>query len=338
MKSKNNNNLDWKKLLLSLVFVSANFFPFISGESSAQNSSRLIKNLGSGQIDWANKIVRAVGRGAPPDTGAPSQKRLKARIAARMDAYRNMAEMINGVQVSSETTVENMAVKSDTVKLRVEAFIKGARQFTEEKVMADGSVEIELYLPIFSTINKTVITIDRDNQKVEVQPTGGWSLASALDLGNYVKNKTTVESLLPYQVAALKDFALPGPGKKPDRISLANSGKVTGLIIDATGLGIEPAMTPFIVGGGKIIYAGGRMDIDPDAIVRYGVTDYTTSLDGAKKDINRIGDSPMIIEANGATGKPYRTNVLLDDLTLKNLLEANAKYKFLEKLGLVIVI
>lgn len=308
---------NYKKLLLSLLFVSTSFFPFVNSDVSARSASNIVKNMGNGQIDWSAKIIKVKGSGALPDTGGLPQRRLKARLAARMDAYRNIAEMINGVQVTSETTVLNMAIKSDLVKLRVDAIVKGARQSSEEKNLPDGTVEVELYLPLF----------------------GNGSIASALDLGNYVKNKTSVEAFIPYQVAALKDFTLSSNNSNfPEKISSADTGTVTGLIIDATGLGIEPAMSPFIVGGGKIIYAGGRMDIDPEAIVKYGVTDYTSSLEDAKKDILRIGNSPLIIEANGATGKPSRTNVLLDDLTLKNLKESDEKYKFLSKLGVVIVI
>jgi hypothetical protein len=330
----------YQKLLLSLLIISANFLPFGQiKDVSAENNNKLIRNMGTGVIDWGAKIIKVKGRGAPPNTGGESQKRLKARLAARMDAYRNIAELINGVQVTSETTVGNLAVKSDTIKLKIDALVKGARQLGQEKYLPDGSVEVEFYLPLYSKgSNKIHITVDTDTNDVEVTTSGGWSLANALDLGNMVKSTTTIQSSLPNQVASLKDFALPREKTKNIRISAANSSTVTGLIVDATGLGVEPALSPFIVGGGKIIYAGGRIDIDPEEIVKYGVTDYTNSMDAARKDVQRIGNSPLVIEATGATGKPGRTNILLDDLTLKNLLDANNKYNFLDKLGVVIVI
>jgi hypothetical protein len=305
-----------KKIILSILIASANLLVLTSFKDvSAQNSEKIIQNIPGGQIDWANKLVIVKGQGAPPNTGGLPQRRLKARLAARTDAYRNLAEIVNGVQVTSETTVKNFVTISDITKLRVDAVVKGARQYGEEKYLSDGSVEINLALSLF----------------------GNGSVASALELGNYVKNKETIESFLPdTRIASLNDFAI--SEKKPEKIKIADNSNVTGLIIDASSLGVEPAMSPFIVGGGKIVYAGGKIDIDPDNIVKYGVNDYANDIEAAKKDIKRIGALPMIIEAKGATGKPSRTNILLDEITLQSLKEANEKYKFLNNLNVVIVI
>ncbi len=305
-----------KKLILSILIASVNSLVLASfNDVNAQNSKSLIKSIAGGQIDWTNKVVIVKGQGAPPSTGGLPQKRLKARLAARTDAYRNLAEIVNGVQVTSETLVKNFVTVSDVTKLRVDAVVKGARQYGEEKYLSDGSVEVSLALSLF----------------------GNGSVASALELGNYIKDKETIESMLPdTRIASLNDFAI--PEKKPVKISLEDSGNITGLIVDASGLGVEPAMSPFIVGGGKIVYAGGKIDVDPEKIVKYGVNDYTDDLDAAKKDVNRVGTSPLIIEAKGATGKPNRTNILLDEMTLKTIIEANEKHKFLNNLNVVIVI
>lgn len=282
-------------------------------------NQKLIKNTNNGQIDWFNKVVRVKGQAAQPDTGGVAQRRLKARVAARMDAYRNLAELVNGVQISSETDVKNFITENDVIKLKVDAVVKGARQSGREKILSDGSIEVELYLPMF----------------------GNGSLASALDLGNYATNKTTLSYILPNMVASTSDFAIvedSKTNKNSYKISGIDTNNVTGLIIDASSLAVEPAMAPFIVGGGRIIYTGNKIDINPETIVRYGITDYTDDIEKAKKNIERIGKSPLIIEASGATGNPAKTNILLDELSLKNILDANQKSNFLSKLGVVIVI
>ncbi|MFN8575789.1 MAG: hypothetical protein U0354_02935 [Candidatus Sericytochromatia bacterium] len=303
--------------LSSIALVSS--FQFSYADNEKIKTAKLIKNTLNGQIDWLNRVIRVKGQSALPDVGGIAQKRLKARVGARMEAYRNLAELVSGVQVSSESTVNNFVTESDIVKLRVDAVVKGARQSGREKILSDGSIEVELYLPMF----------------------GNGSLASALDLGNYAKNKSTLANLLPYMVATTNDFAIveeKQKEKKSYKISENNLSNITGLIIDASNLAVEPAMAPFIIGGGRIIYTGSKIDIDPETIVKYGITEYTDDIEKAKKNIDRVGKSPLVIEASGATGNPTKTNILLDEINITNLLEANEKTKFLSKLGVLIVI
>ena len=291
-------------------------------KSIADKESKTIKTLSKGYIDWSSKVITVKGNGAEPETGGKAQKRLKARLAARNDAYRNLAEILSGVNVTAETTVKNFVTESDVIRLKVEAVIKGARQTGEEVSRADGTIELEMSMPLF----------------------GSGSIASALDLGNYIKNKSNIQVLIPYQTASIGDFVVPEKSKKkslPESFyQTANKAldNVTGLIIEAGDLGVEPAMNPFVVGGGKVVYAAGRVDIDPENIVKYGVTDYAESLEAAKNNIQRVGASPMIIEAKGATGSPSRTNILLDEVTLKSLMDADKKDSFLSKLNVIIVI
>lgn len=287
-------------------------------EDNKSTSIKLIKNTATGQIDWINKVVRVKGQAAQPSEGGVPQRRLKARVAARMEAYRNLAELITGVQVSSESNVQNFVTTNDVIKMRVDGVVKGARQSGKEKLLPDGSIEVELYLPMF----------------------GNGSIASALDLGNYAKNKTSLSYLLPHMTATLSDFAVidNNTNLKSYKVAQNNPANPTGLIIDARDLAVEPAMIPFIVGGGRVIYTGNKIDINPESIVKYGVTDYTDDIEKAKKNVDRIGSSPMIIEAKGATGSPSKTNILLDDLAIKNILDADKQSNFLSKLGVVVVI
>jgi len=304
-----------------IIFIFSLIFLFnsvlLTEKTNSLSSEEIISESGdNGLVDWKNKVIRVKGFGIPPQVGSQAQKKLKARLAARMDAYRNLAELINGVKVTAETAVDNYTVKSDLIRLNVEAVIKGARQVGLEKINSDSSVEVEIYLPLF----------------------GSGSLASALDLGNFIKKYESIQSFIPYRVAFLKTFKnndYQTTLKLSENISLKN---FTGLIIDAKDLGLEPAMSPFIIGGGKIIYAGGRIDIDPEKIVKNGVSDYVSDLEEAKNNVQRIGENPLIIEARGATGSPNRTNILIDELTLKQITEADEKDLFLKELKVVIVL
>ena len=57
----------------------------------------------------------------------PAQRRLLAIRASKLDAYRNLVEQVYGQYLDSNTTVADMAVKSDTFRSKVEGVIYGAR-------------------------------------------------------------------------------------------------------------------------------------------------------------------------------------------------------------------
>ena len=54
------------------------------------------------------------------------QQRLLAIRAAKVDAYRGLAEQVYGIRLDANTTVSDMTVMSDTFRTRVEGVIYGA--------------------------------------------------------------------------------------------------------------------------------------------------------------------------------------------------------------------
>ena len=75
---------------------------------------------------WDGGSIRVVGLGiAPVDARGPQAEAL-ARRAALSDAYRQLAEQVNGVNVDAMTTVENLMLVNTTVRTHVSALIKGA--------------------------------------------------------------------------------------------------------------------------------------------------------------------------------------------------------------------
>lgn len=56
----------------------------------------------------------------------PSQQRLLAIRASKLDAYRSLTEQVYGQQLDASTTVADMTVMSDTFRAKVEGVIYGA--------------------------------------------------------------------------------------------------------------------------------------------------------------------------------------------------------------------
>lgn len=74
------------------------------------------------------------------DRVSTAQRKLLAMRASRLDAYRAMAEQVYGLRIEGGSTVGSLALKDDSFKVYIDAFIRGAR-VTNVAQREDGTVE-----------------------------------------------------------------------------------------------------------------------------------------------------------------------------------------------------
>ncbi|MDP3980255.1 MAG: LPP20 family lipoprotein [Chlamydiota bacterium] len=138
------------------------------------------------RMEQVNKltVIRAKGHGAPreeapgygepvgytaptavnPSAGVPgwenvtARGRLMAERAAKVDAYRKLAEHIKGIQITSNTYVRDFVAESDEISTRLDTFIKGVKQLGPYRYMPDGIVECDVQVAI-QTVVKELTTI-----------------------------------------------------------------------------------------------------------------------------------------------------------------------------------
>jgi hypothetical protein len=85
-----------------------------------------------------HKTISAIGYGTveKSDRFSRSQIKLMAMRASKMDAYRSLAEQLNGIQLRGQTSVESMEVTHDSYQVYLDAYLRGARV---KKTTAIGS-------------------------------------------------------------------------------------------------------------------------------------------------------------------------------------------------------
>lgn len=148
----------------SKIAVLAVFFLFCAGIGFAQEpeggnagakdwigitESKVVSPVGDkGIINYEDGYIESVGTGAPPEKylGKP-QARPMALRAAQVDAYRNLLETVQGVQIDSETTVKDFTVESDIINTKISGMVKGAKIFKKE-YLSDGTVEVTVRMPL----------------------------------------------------------------------------------------------------------------------------------------------------------------------------------------------
>ena len=193
------------------------------------------------------------------------------RIAAKVDAQRLLAEQIHGVQIDSNTTVENAIVTSDVVKASVSGVVKGAREVsctTDEY----GYVHLVMELPLDGGAN---------------------SLAAAV-----IPNVPQQGFLPPSDIIPVDTKpAAPAVTTNPNQATVGNlygaTGQYTGLIVDCSGLGLQTAMAPALyTDGKKVVY--GLENFSHEQVINRGYVGYSNS---ASSGVQRAGSNPMIVKA-----------------------------------------
>ena len=121
-------------------------------------------------VDWKKRVITVTGVGvAPPNAVNRTQAKGLASKAARADAYSKLAEIINGVHVEGETTVEKMLTTYDQIKLKVAATIKGAK-IINETFLSDGGYQVTVQMPLFGSTNSLAGAVFERNSSVEPFP------------------------------------------------------------------------------------------------------------------------------------------------------------------------
>ncbi len=213
--------------------------------------------------DWNNLTITATGEGIAPANFSGRQAQAMAKRAAVVNAYRALAEIIQGVQVNSETTVSTMQLRSDIINTTVSAVITGAR-IVDERQLEGGVYQVTMRVPIFGI-------------------TG--SLAEAVIPRTEIQPFPAVES----QQGGVSSYTVVEGGENSP---LAAQGNYTGLIIDCRGLNLQPVMSPVIkdLNGVKLY---GHENLNYDLVISEGMVNYASNM----SEVGRAGSNPLIIRA-----------------------------------------
>ena len=260
--------------------------------------------------DFEMNRVEADGFGLPPAYAvSEAQARLMARRAAIADAQRNLAEQIAGVQVDSETTVQNLQVASDVVKTRVSALIKGAKIISESA--EDGAYHVVMALPLYGVNNSLASAVLPQISRRESFPA---AIAPEPDEPLYTPTQpetTTVTTTT----------------TRTTTITNRQSGTYTGVIIDCTGLGLRSAMSPVIkTTAGEPIY--GYKNLDSKKVIKNGMAGYSNGFGG---NVSRAGSNPLVVKAVGVD------HPVVNVADAKIILEENGYTHFLDNCAVVFI-
>ncbi|MBC7543997.1 MAG: hypothetical protein H7338_14825 [Candidatus Sericytochromatia bacterium] len=306
---------------------------------------------GKGSVDWSSGQITVTGSGAPPDRGNAAQRRLLTQRAAVADGYRQLAEIISGVHVDSETVVKDFVTDSDTIRTQVSALVKGA-QPGAPRFLSDGAVEIDVTVNLYGQSGLAGITAPDSWQapgRARDSARPDHLAVTALFALSALVPQTLVDSCHLAAAAVKPVPAKPRPAgaglsRKPlpiktNVVPVVVTSQYTGVIIDCKGLGGQPAMSPTILdSSGGEIYLGRRdmPDSFADFVINEGIVGYTDTIAEANQ-LERAGKNPLRLRATRISGG-FKADAVLTDDAAKQLVGAEANSKIMSNAKVVFVL
>ncbi|KAA0258136.1 hypothetical protein FHQ18_07000 [Deferribacter autotrophicus] len=203
------------------------------------------------------------------------QRRYAALRAAKVIAQRDLLEVIQGVTVAGDTTVQNGLLVNDVIRSTVQGFLQGARECGRYYDMTQGVGYV------------------------------------CLEVGT----KSFVTAMFQDQNArqAIFQAVPPAPVFQPQVVPPAPRA-YDGLIVDTTGTNFRPALINRILSDkGEILYDPTK--IAEDILAQRGCGDYTNEIGKAKAILSERGvNNPLIVKAIGVV-KYTDVKISADDAT-----------------------
>lgn len=271
----------------------------------------------TGNVNWTEQVIRCTGIGAPNPNLPMAAQRASALRAAKQDALRNLLETIKGVNVSSETVVENAMLVSDVIRSQVEGALRGFRT-VDTRYMSTGDVEVDVEIPLTGVVLNTLLPQDFGGGALL---TGGQLLCPTCGqpwpAGKSVPDGVTL-------IQAGEGAGVPATG-----------GVYTGLIVDARTLGVRPAMAPKVMDErGEEIY--GSKFVSREYAVDIGMVGYEKDVNRARLN-ERVADNPLVVKAVKASG-PNKTDVVVSAADAMKIHNAAANMNFLQHCKVFIIL
>lgn len=340
------------------IGLSAAVLGCLSLTSQAQTTGAYIQDQGSGQINWTQKYIEVEGAAVAPAGTPAGQARLLAQRAAKAVAYRNLLEIVQGVQVDAETTVRDFVTESDVIRTRVSGVVKGARQMGKTRFMSDGTVAMTLRMPLFGQLAQAVNlqqVVGKQQQRARQMsyfcPPRLAAGPEALSWASYQLARcqrtdpsleTPTQSPQPSAEPTPEPTAMPtappveaAPMSSGATLMAPNPDQAfTGLVVDARGLNLTPSMSPMVRAAQSQVYVG-NFELDIDRVISEGIVLYFKSMDEALKS-RRAGAHPIVVKA--VQTDKHRVDFVIQPEDASAIQRYDQRDQFLKNLQVVAVL
>jgi len=269
----------------------------------AGNGPAFIERTPFGTVDWDTGaiVVRGVGAPSQKDDGQSATANARILADARFSARENLNKMIDTICIDASRDVAGIVSTQASLGPQIAKMIQAAREIEDRrKYLSDGSVEIFLQFQLFGGFAQLILPAEIH----QIQP---------------------IKPVMPK--------TRPVDPQKSDK--LPEMQAFTGLIVDARGVDLVPAMAPRIFDEtGQEVY--GASFVSREYTVQAGVSAYLIDLDSAGSR-DRIGNRPLIVRGLRVLGQ-NRCDIVISNADAAKLRRSSEHLEFLKQARVMVVV
>jgi hypothetical protein len=287
-------------LVVVFVIVGVLIFPACSYGS---DTGELVETFEEGWINWMAGVVAAQGIGAPLEKKTDeTEARKTALAAAHQNGWHNILKIVERVRINSTFTVADLAAKNDEISSKL-ADMARAAEVIKQEYLSDGTVAVTLQLSLHGGFAQMLLPYEIE----QIETIKAVTATDQTGSGHAVK-KTTSD-------------------KAPD--------VYTGLVVDARGLAVIPALAPTILDEKEQeVYGPGI--VSREFAVQQGVSGYARDLKVAQQ-AKRVQNAPLTVKALRIR-EHKRSDIVISNADAAKLRSSFEHLKLLKECRVVIVV
>jgi hypothetical protein len=195
-------------------------------------------------------------------------------------------------------------------------------------IRVDSNTVVKDFAVQSDTIRSQVEGMVRGAREIDVEYMSDGTVEVIMEISMY-GNFSQV--LLPQAIMAVP---METPGAVPGDAA-PSSAVLTGLVVDARGLGVRPAMAPKVLDeSGQEVY--GSAFVSREFAVQQGMSGYAKDLGSAKQN-QRVTANPIVVKGLRVEG-PGQCDIVISNTDAVRLRNSAADLSFLEKCRVMIVV
>jgi hypothetical protein len=273
--------------------------------SYADQDMDYIQAFESGSINWTKGVLRGKGIGSLSEKiGNQDKSRSTAINSAIQQARRNLLVAVYKIRIDSVVLVEEIIDSNKDFHEKILRMVEKA-ELVNQEYLSDGTVGVTLEMSIYAGFSELTLPLEII-QLETIKPIGHNAVYS-----DQKRNGIEVD------------------GRK------VVSANYTGLVVNAIGLNVLPAMAPMVIDEkGEQVY--GAAYVSRDFAVRSGMSSYIEDLQAALKS-KRVGKNPLVVRGLRTNG-PALSVIVISNADAAKIRSSSENLKFLKKCRVMIVL
>ena len=287
---------------LSITALACTAFMTVSVAGYCGELMPLIEQKANGRINWTRGIIQAVGIGKPDETGSTKKldANVKALYHAKKNARRHLITIVRNIRVDSHRDVASIADTNYSISAKINEMVFKTPEIEKlRKYRADGTVEVHMQIGLYGGLSQLVLPD-------EIQQ---------------------IEPVKPVRKVRKPSIQQAGESSAPETF--------TGLVIDARGVALKPALVPRLLDeNGQEVF--GAAFVSREFAVQWGTGGYSVDIKASRNN-QRVGRNPLVVKGL-RTSEPGHCDIIISNTDAAKLLSSSEHLSFLKECRVLIVV